>query len=79
MTLLYNLGLTTGSLMAYFLESILNPTDSIDFHPCHDIQTKILNFSNFTNVTTMRSTPATVISLISTLSTGIDNSTEVSR
>lgn len=80
MTLLYNLGLTTGSLMAYFLESVLNPTDAVDFHPCHDFHNKISNFPNITNVTTIRSTSVTIISLVSTLSSGgIENSTDVSR
>lgn len=48
MTLSYNFGLTTGSLMAYFMESILNP---IENHPCDTNYTNIKFHSTLYNTT----------------------------
>ncbi|XP_068892461.1 equilibrative nucleoside transporter 4 isoform X3 [Tenebrio molitor] len=76
MTLLYNFGLTTGSLMAYFLESILNPVEN---HPCSPNHIKLSETSTNINFTTLRTTSVTIITLVSTLSTGADNSTEFNR
>ncbi|XP_044269593.1 equilibrative nucleoside transporter 4 [Tribolium madens] len=80
MTLLYNFGLTTGSLMAYFLESMLNPVEN---HPCSlsHLHMKLtespVNISLTTG--TIRSTSVTIITWASTLSTGAENSTDFSR
>lgn len=82
MTLLYNFGLTAGSLMAYFLESVLSPVDG---HPCgpNPTHVKLPNVPNI-NVTLVsfivNSTQSTLTtSLPSTLSTVRDNLTEFNR
>lgn len=72
MTLVYNFGLTTGSLMAYFLESLLSPVET---HPCSPNHIPVNLSESATSVyfTTLRSTSVTIITLASTLSTGADN------
>lgn len=62
MTLLYNFGLTAGSLMAYLLESMLNPVEQ---HPClNDLpQSRVTQkvVENITLSTTLLSTATTTV------------------
>ncbi|RZC40927.1 equilibrative nucleoside transporter 4, partial [Asbolus verrucosus] len=79
MTLLYNFGLTTGSLMAYFLESVLSPVEN---HPCSPNQAHVKipdTPANFNLTTVIHSTSVTIVTLASTLSTGAENSTDSMR
>lgn len=83
MTLLYNFGLTAGSLMAYVLESILSPVEQ---YPCsHNLPHERITqkaVENITLSTTLLSTATTTVlstiipSLATTISsTPIANST----
>ncbi|XP_022904129.1 equilibrative nucleoside transporter 4 [Onthophagus taurus] len=73
MTLLYNFGLTTGSLMAYSLESLTGPAD---FDPCTmRLPTESLHPQNVIN-TTIFPTTITYSTLLSTLT---NTSTEFSQ
>lgn len=61
MTLSYNFGLTAGSLLAYVIESMLNP---IDEHPCgpNPFDIKLQGFgSNLTTTTATIAATTTVI------------------
>ncbi|KAF5278090.1 hypothetical protein FQR65_LT03606 [Abscondita terminalis] len=72
MTLSYNFGLTTGSLMAYFLESLLSPTDQIcnlDTRIQYSLQNVTLNSSTISSTIifdtiTMTSASTTVSEMI---------------
>lgn len=81
MTLLYNFGLTAGSLMAYFLESVLSPVED---HPCGPNPIHVKPFYTPPNNITLptpvtHSTTFTIVTLASTLSTGAENTTNFSR
>lgn len=78
MTLLYNFGLTAGSLVAYLLESMLNPVEEhqCDISPLHIKPT--YGSQNITTLTTVASTTVltTIItSIASTVSNITVNST----
>lgn len=77
MTLLYNFGLTTGSLMAYMLESMLGPVDERHCIP-NPIQVKFPEYAvNSTSSITLATTPITTIvtSIATSLSSFTVNST----
>lgn len=74
MTLLYNFGLTAGSLMAYLLESMLNP---IEEHQCdtNPLHVKPIDVSqNVTTLTTVASTTA-LTTIITTIASTVSNIT----
>ncbi|KAB0795972.1 hypothetical protein PPYR_10033 [Photinus pyralis] len=78
MTLSYNFGLTTGSLMAYFLESLVSNADPV----CNYIHDKLpnslqnisVNFSTISSSTTLDIT--TIASVTSTIMENVYNSTD---
>lgn len=64
MTLLYNFGLTAGSLMAYLLESMLNPVEQ---HPCIQDElphNKIIQKNISLATTLLATTTTTIISTV---------------
>lgn len=75
MTLLYNFGLTAGSLTAYLLESLLNPSEEYKCGMNQD-QSRLQNVSTVVTsaapiMTTIMSSIATTISDIRTNTTTI--------
>lgn len=82
MTLLYNFGLTTGSLMAYLLESLLSPVQQ---YPCyrdaaHETAATQMVVRNITSATVLPAVTTTQLttmipSLVTVISNAIGNTT----